>query len=82
MWTAEQIQDWLKKYYCLANKPQMIFNLDSGYKMRFKDGQTYEYRWLKPERKSCKDPADIHEVYINGELVQRIKRDYSGNLIA
>ena len=80
MWTAEQIENWIRKYYTLANRPETVYNTDSGYKLRFRDGQTYEYLWLKPKREKCSDPADIHEVYINGQLVQRIKRTFSGEV--
>ena len=79
MWTKEQIQSWIATYYTIENNPEMLYNTDSGYKMRFKDGQTYEYRWL---RKYPYDGIDVHEVLINGELVQRIKRNFAGEAIA
>lgn len=79
MWTKAEIQAWIEKYYTLENKPEMLYNLDSGYKLKFKDGQTYEYKWL---RKEPYDGIDVHETWINGELVYRIKRNFAGSEIA
>lgn len=60
--TRQQIKQWYIDHLGIASR--LVYNLDSGYKIAYENGDSYEYKiikWTVREK--------ITQAFINGSLV-------------
>lgn len=45
--TKQELENWIATH--LSMRRRIVYNLDSGYKLEFENGDTYEYSYTDPD---------------------------------